>query len=154
MTYEQALNRAASLCSSCERCPADIQSKALGWGLSEEEAARLVAHLIEENFLNEERFARAFANDKYRFQHWGRIKIQYALRAKGIRDSLIEIALEEVAEEEDYLDDCVALLQHRMQGMEVPLSQADRARLYRFAAQRGFESSVISKAFNIINRKD
>lgn len=148
MTFEQALSRAASLCSASERCPSDIHAKAIGWGLTEADASRLVVRLTEENFLNEERYVRAFVNDKFRFQHWGRTKIRFALRAKGLSDSLVSQALEEVIDTEDYLDDCVRLLQQRMRGMSLPLSQADRARLYRFAAQRGFESNVISRSLS------
>lgn len=148
LTYEQALNRAATLCSTSERCTSDIYSKALGWGLSEADAERLVAALISEKFIDESRYARAFVNDKYRFQHWGRTKIRYALRAKRIADSLIDAALAEVVDDEDYLDECLTLLRHRLRGMSLPLSTNDRARLYRFAAQRGFEPSVISKAMS------
>lgn len=148
MTFDQALNRAAALCSSCERCPSDINAKALSWGLSEPDAARLVAALVKDNFLNEERYARAFVNDKFRFQHWGRTKIRYALHAKGISDALISLALEDAIDDDCYLDDCIQLLRQRMRGMALPLSQADRARLYRFAAQRGFETSVISRALS------
>lgn len=147
MTYDQALSRAASLCATAERCPSDIHSKALSWGLSEDEVARLVAHLVQEKFLDEARYAHAFANDKSRFQHWGRTKIRYALRAKGISDTVINTALDSVIDDtEAYLDQCVTLLQGRMRGMSLPLSPQDRARLYRFAAQRGFESDIILRA--------
>lgn len=148
MTYEQALNRAAALCSTSERCPSEILSKALGWGIAEADAERLVATLIQEHFIDERRYARAFVNDKYRFQHWGRTKIRYALRAKQIADSLINDALAEVVDDEDYLSECLAILRHRLKGMALPLSPNDRARLYRFAAQRGFEPNVISKALS------
>ena len=148
LTYDQALNKAAALCSQSEKAPQDIYEKAQGWGLSEEDAARLVARLIEENFLNEERYARAFVSDKTRFARWGRVKVAYTLRAKGISDRIIAEAMEEKVEAEDYEQTCRDLLQNRMRGMQLPLSQQDRARLYRFAAQRGFESSVISRCLS------
>jgi len=150
MEYAVALNRAASLCSQGEKAPQDIYRKAITWGLDEQDAARLVARLIEENFLNEERYARAFVNDKFRFAHWGRVKVSAALRAKGISDDVIAAAFEEKIEQEDYESACCELLRNRMRGMEIPLSQADRARLYRFAAQRGFELSVISRSLSKI----
>lgn len=153
LTYEQALLRASSLCSQAEKAPQDIYNKALAWGLSETDSARLVAQLIEENFLSEERYAHAFVNDKYRFAHWGRIKVIHALRAKGIGESAIQTALEEKVEEEDYDQTCRDLLQTRMKNMSLPLSLQDRARLYRYAAQRGFESGVISRALDAICRE-
>lgn len=148
LTYDQALNRAAALCSQSERCPGDIFTKALSWGLSEPEAARLVGYLTHEGFLDEARFARAFVSDKFRFEQWGRVKISYALRAKGIDENLIDEALDEKIDPDDYLATCVELLNKKMRTLELPLSPADRARLLRFAAQRGFESSIISKAIH------
>lgn len=148
MTYEQALNRTASQCSTSEQCAFDIHAKALRWGLSEDDAQRLVETLVKERFIDDERYAHAFANDKFRFQHWGRTKIHYALRAKGISDGVIDGALEQCIDADQYLSECEELLCNRMRGMDLPLSQPDRARLYRFALQRGFESSVISKALH------
>ena len=152
LTYDQALYRAASLCSQGEKCPSDIYEKAQEWGLSASDAARLVRWLTDERYLDEHRFVHAFINDKFTYQHWGRIKISYALRLKGINDSLIEDTMSEVIDPDAYLDTCVALLKTKVKGMELPLSQADRAKVFRFAAQRGFESSVISKALHTIEK--
>ena len=146
LTYDQALNRAAALCSQSERCPSDIFTKAQSWGLTESEAARLVGYLTSEGFLDEARFARAFVSDKFRFEQWGRVKISYALRVKGIDDSLIDEALDEKIDPDDYLATCTDLLSKKMRSLDLPLSPADRARLLRFAAQRGFESYIITKA--------
>lgn len=148
MTYDQVLNRLASLCSKSEKSPQEIYSKALASGLSLGEAERLVAFLKQEDYLSEERYAAAFVSDKFRFEHWGRIKIAYALRGKGIDDSAISTALEEKIDEEEYLETCNDLLQQRARGMNRPFSQPDRVRIYRFLAQRGFESEIISQALS------
>lgn len=150
LTYDQALYRAAQLCSQGEKCPSDIYEKVQEWGLSEADAARLVGWLTEEKYLDERRFVHAFVNDKFTYQHWGRVKIAYTLRMKDISESLIDETMSDVIDEEQYLDTCASLLRARMKGLELPLSQPDRAKLYRFAAQRGFESSVISKSLSII----
>lgn len=146
LTYDQALNRAAQLCSKGEQCPSDIYEKVQEWGLSEAEAARLVGYLTQEKYLDEARFVHAFVNDKFTYQHWGKIKIAYMLRMKGIADSLIENTMEDVISPEDYLDACVELVRAKLKGMECPLSPTDKAKVFRFAAQRGYESSVITKA--------
>lgn len=148
MTYEQALNRAASLCSQAEKCCSDILDKARGWELSQADTARLIDYLKAEGYLNEERYAKAFASDKFRFQHWGRIKIRFALREKGVPSSFIEDAVAEAIDDEEYADACLALVRTRMREMSMPLSQRDRARVFRFAAQRGFEPHVISGALS------
>ena len=151
LTYDQALNHAAALCSQSERCPGDIFTKAQSWGLTEPEAARLVGYLTSEGFLDEARFARAFVNDKFRFEQWGRVKIRYALRAKGIDDGLIDEALDEKIDSDEYIATCSDLLIKKMRTLDLPLSPTDRARLLRFAAQRGFESYIISKALHSLS---
>lgn len=149
LNYEQALNRAASLCSRGEKCSSDIFDKAVEWGLSEEEAARLTAYLIHERFIDDRRFAHAFVNDKFTYQHWGRTKIRYMLRQKGIEDAVIHEVFEEVIDTEDYLEACKEILATKIRPMERPFSPNDRARLYRFAAQRGFEPAVIGQAIRL-----
>ena len=148
LNYDQALNRAAQMCSKGEQCPSDIYEKAQEWGLTEAEAARLVGCLTAEKYLDEARYVHAFVNDKFTYQHWGKVKIAYALRMKGIEDSLIDENMDEIIDPEDYLEACTALVRAKMKGMELPLSQADRAKVFRFAAQRGYESSVITKALS------
>ena len=91
-------------------------------------------------------------SDKFRFDHWGKIKIAYALRAKGIDDALIDEAFDEKIDPEEYLQACVELLSAKLRTMDLPLSQTDRVRLFRFAAQRGFESFVITRALTACTR--
>lgn len=146
LTYDQALNRAAQLCSKGEQCPSDIFEKVQEWGLAEADAARLVGYLTQEKYLNEARFVHAFVNDKFTYQHWGKIKIAYMLRMKGIADSLIENTMDDVIPAEDYLEACVALVCAKVKDLDLPLCPADKAKVFRFAAQRGYESSVIAKA--------
>ncbi len=154
LTYDQALNRAAQLCSKGEQCPSDIYEKAQEWGLSEDEAARLVGYLTQEKYLDEARFVHAFVNDKFTYQHWGKIKIAYMLRMKGIADSLIENTIDDVISPEDYLEACVELVRVKVKDLSLPLCPADRAKVYRFAAQRGFETSVVSKALSRLSIPD
>lgn len=152
LTYDQALNRAAQLCSKGEQCPSDIFEKVQEWGLSEAEAAKMVGYLTQEKYLDEARYVHAFVNDKYTYQHWGRIKIAYTLRMKGIAEALIDENMEEIIDPDDYLETCTSLITGKVKGMSLPLSQADRAKVFRFAAQRGFESSVISQALSLISK--
>jgi len=151
MTYEQALNRAAALCSRGEHCAMDIVSKALDWELSEEEALRLVEQLRTDRFIDDARYAHAFVHDKYTYQHWGRVKIRYALLQKRLPAELVDNTLDDVIGVDDYLEALVELLRVKMRNMPLPLAQNDRAKLYRFAAQRGYEAGVIGKALQRLN---
>lgn len=146
MTYEQALNKAASYCSKAERAPQDVIDKLHDWKVEETDVDKIVDWLKKERFLSEERFVHAYVNDKFIYERWGRIKISYSLRQKGIEGSLVQNALEEVIGEDKYLETLVDLLRGKMKGMSFPLDQKNRAKLYRFAVSRGFESSYYSKA--------
>lgn len=153
-SYDQALHRAAQLCSKGEQCPSDIYAKAQEWGLSEAESARLVAYLTQEKYLDEARFVHAFIHDKFTYQHWGRVKMAYMLRMKGIADSLIENTFDDVIPAEDYLEACSDVVRAKLRGLTQPLSPADRAKVFRFASQRGFEASVVSKALSRLHISD
>ena len=91
-----ALNKAAALCARSEQASGDIYAKLTGWGLTTEEADGVMKQLISENYLNDERYARAYCRDKMRFNGWGRIKVAFMLKSKGIGKSHIEAVLAEV----------------------------------------------------------
>ncbi len=93
LTPPEALHRAAALCSSSEHCIADIREKLSRWGIGEPDARTIVERLVQERFIDEERYAIALAKDKFRFSGWGRIKIRYALQQKRIGNSDIGNAL-------------------------------------------------------------
>lgn len=99
LTPPEALHRAAALCSSSEHCIADIREKLSRWGIGEPDARTIVERLVQERFIDEGRYAIAFAKDKFRFSGWGRIKIRYALQQKRIGNSGIVNALSLIDEE-------------------------------------------------------
>lgn len=146
LSYDKALNKAANLCSKSEKSPKEIYDKLASWGLKSQMAEQIVCRLRDEKYIDEERFARAFVHDKFLYEHWGRVKIAYNLRNKGIANHIIDNALDDVIADDDYLSTLSSLLRNKMRDMERPLSQNNRAKLYRFAAQRGFESGVVSIA--------
>ncbi len=155
MTYEQALNKAAAYCSKAERAPRDVADKLRDWDVDEESVDKVLDWLTKENFLSEERFAHAFVNDKYHFERWGRIKIGYALRQKGIAGSLVQNTLDDVIDAESYLQTAVDLLRAKLRGASgKTLDAKARAAVYRFAAQRGFEADICRKALQELQIAD
>ena len=154
MTYQESLNRAAAYCDKAERAPRDVEQKLRDWDVDEEDIPRVIERLRAERFLDEARFVHAFINDKFTYERWGRIKITYALRQKGLVGSLVRDTLDEVIDPERYLDVLTDLLRQRMRGMKTPLAPADRMKLLRFAAQRGFEGDVTSAALRRLNMPD
>lgn len=145
LTPPEALHRAAALCSSAEHCTADIREKLARWGVTEADSCTIIDRLVQERFIDEQRYAVAFVKDKFRFSGWGRIKMRYALQQKRIDGSDIDHALATL-DEEQYNDRLLELLQAKSHSIRDDDPEARRAKLFRFAASRGFESTLIFNA--------
>ena len=100
ITPDNAFLRLATLCARCEQAEGDLRKKLHDWGLSASDANAVIARLKQEHYLDNERYARAYCRDKLRFNGWGRIKISYMLRGKGIEQEYIDAALAEIDEEQ------------------------------------------------------
>ena len=96
LTKEQAYQKLKHYCAYQDRCHSEVKMKAYSLGLRKPEAEELTSKLIEENCLNEERFAKAFAGGKFRIKQWGRIKIKTELKNKQISYYCIAAALDEI----------------------------------------------------------
>lgn len=140
-TAEEMLVRMAGLCAGAEQSAADIRSKILKQGFSTEEAERMIAYLQRNRYLDDERYARAYAVDKVRFSGWGRMKVRMGLRAKGMADSVIVQALEYIPEA-DYEETIGKVMRSKAKGLDIT-EVKDRQKLYRQMAARGFESQMI-----------
>lgn len=138
-----AYDKAAFLCSRSEHCSSEIQEKLKAWGLPAEDSEPVIEKLIVEKYLDEERFARAYAKDKFRFNHWGKQKIAFMLRSKNISPEIVELAFEEI-EDEGYLEELRKLLADKEKSIKAKDQYDKRNKLMRFAMGRGFESSQIS----------
>lgn len=144
LTFEQALQRAASLCSGSEHCISDIEEKLHRWGVTKADAKRVIDTLIDEKYIDEIRYATAYTRDKLRFSHWGRIKIRTMLRAQRISEADINNAFDNI-DQEEYLGILESIISKKRQTMDDAESYASRAKLIRFAMQRGFEMHEITK---------
>lgn len=139
---ENALSRVAALCSRCEQAEADIRKKLTNWGISRNNADIIIQRLIDEKYLDEQRFARAFARDKFRFEGWGRIKIAYNLKLKHISAECIENALS-LIDEEEYHSTLERILRNKLRSVSNKDQLQKKASLLRFASSRGFEPNLI-----------
>ncbi len=99
LTKEQALQKLKHYCAYQERCHNDVKEKLYKLGVWKKEHDEIIAALIEENYLNEERFAIAYAGGKFRINNWGRTKIKYALKQKQVSEYCIKKALKQIEEE-------------------------------------------------------
>jgi len=87
---KQAKVKAAKYCSTRERAPFEVLQKLQSWEISENEAQEILAELIEERFVDERRFCKAFCHDKFEFNHWGRNKIQQALYQYRLPEEVVK----------------------------------------------------------------
>lgn len=141
---EEMLVRMAGLCAGAEQCASDIRTKILKQGFSSHEADEMIDYLQRNRYLDDSRFARAYAVDKVRFSGWGRMKIRMGLRAKGMSDSLVSQALEYIPDAE-YREALGKVLAAKARSLDLA-DVSDRQKLYRHLASRGFESQLIIAA--------
>ncbi len=145
LTYEQALSRAAALCSGSEHCSSEIRKKLLLWGLSPTQSEKAITFLNEEKYIDSQRFCRAYCLDKFRYNHWGRIKISQMLRLLEMDSTDINEGLDAIPEEE-YQE----VLQHILEQKNKQLRDSDpyirKGKLVRHALSRGFETHLILEA--------
>ena len=153
LTAQQALNRASALCARCEQAPADVRAKLRGWGLGADDAADVLRQLAEQDFLNEQRFARAFVKDRFAFNGWGKVKIAHQLRMKEIPADVIADAMA-VIDDEEYRQRLVELLRAKWRTVKDREPRAAWAAMMRFAVSRGFETDIASQCVKQVTAID
>ncbi len=145
LTKEQGLEKIKPYCAYQERCHREVKEKLYGYGLRKTEVEEILSYLIEENYLNEERFAVQFAGGKFRIKQWGKKKIQYELQQKGISIFLIKLALQQIGDEA-YLSTLNKLAQQKWISLKKEQYLVRQAKTYAFLLQKGYEPALISKA--------
>ena len=146
---EEALKKAQRLCAMQEKCTHDMELKLKDWGCEPENISFVITKLISEDFISDKRFAQIFVREKFRFNKWGKIKIGYQLKQKGISASDINTAFTEI-NENDYYNLLYHELTKKFKSQKASSQVEHRQKLYRFASSRGFESEIISMAIDKI----
>ena len=144
MESAKCLSRLQRLCSRAEYCRQDMYRKALKDMEGDADAAeRIVAQLVAERYVDDARYAAAFAREKSSLQGWGAVKIRFQLKGKGIADETIRAALEEIDPEKaaDKLDRLIAAKYRTLQG-----DPHCRLKLLKFALSRGYEYADVEAA--------
>lgn len=143
----EALNKASAYCTLCERCTSEVTSKLTQWGIEPSEQIKIIERLQQEGFIDEERYCRAFVNDKVRFNRWGRIKIRAALSEKRLPRELVSEAIENINEDE-YMNALAEVISAKRRELKGKDDYAAQQKIMRHAASRGYEPSLIMKAIN------
>lgn len=149
LNYEQALHRLAAYCSRSERCVWDIRRKMDAWEIPGEQQNRIIRQLQKEKFIDEERYCKAYVNDKTEYNQWGIYKIRFELRKKQIPESIIREVLKNPNPEETR-ERLRLLIEKKKESIKGKSEWEIRQQLLRFAVGRGFSQEDIEKVYQDI----
>jgi len=148
--YQKALEKAMRYCVYQERCVLDVENRLLAWGLSKSDWDKLIDALIDQDFLNENRYIEDYVRGKFLIKKWGRNKIKAGLLQKKIRGTEVEKNLRGI-DEEDYKKTINYLIEKK----KALLNQKDdlelRDKLYRYLLSKGYESEIVVSELKINN---
>lgn len=142
LTPAEAKGKIQRYCAYQERSHQEVKNKLFEYGLYSDDVDSLLTDLITDGFLNEERYAKAFAGGKFRMKKWGRIKIVNALEAQGLSTNCIKIGLKEI-DSEDYISTLRQVLQKKGAEVEEENIFAKRDKISKYAIQKGYEPELV-----------
>ena len=129
-------------CAYQDRCHQEVRKKLIDLGCYGDDLEEVMAQLVVDNFLNEERFARSYARGKFRIKGWGRMRIKRDLKQKQISEYCIRKAMEEL-EEFNYDERLVEVILKKNRLLREPDMFKRKGKLAQFAMTKGFETGLI-----------
>nr|WP_320118062.1 regulatory protein RecX [uncultured Marinifilum sp.] len=141
ISAKEALSKVQFICSRQEKCCSDIRKKLQTWNIEKQDRDEIIDSLIDDKFIDEQRYTNFYVRDKFRFNRWGRIKISYHLKQKQIPERIINEALDQI-KEDDYKDSLSDLLTAKLKSLKDDDPYQLKSKLFRFAQSRGFESQI------------
>lgn len=153
MTEQEAYLRLAALCAQAEHCEYEMQEKMRRWEIADDAQARVMQRLITERYVDDERFARAFANDKVKYNKWGRRKVEQAMWLKHIAEDIRQRVLDSINDEE-YIAILRPLLQQKRRSVKARNDYELRQKLIKFAIGRGFTMDIIKQCISIDDEEE
>ena len=148
MTEQEAYLQLAALCAQAEHCQQEMRDKMRRWELDETVQNRIIARLVKERYIDDERYTRAFVKDKIRYNKWGRRKVQQALWLKHIDTEIQQRVLDEI-DEKEYLDVLRPLLKQKRKSIKAANDYELNQKLVRFALSRGFTFDIIRQCLDV-----
>ena len=152
-TALQAYQKLAALCARSEHCQQEMLDKMRQWGVSDEDQAKVMARLIKEKYVDDERFAHAFVYDKIRYSKWGRRKVEQALWMKRIDEHISKSILDEV-DDEEYLQILRPMLKQKSKSVTGRNEYERTMKLIKFALGRGFTMDLIKQCIEVDNEDE
>jgi regulatory protein len=145
ISYDAALDRMQKYCAYQDRCHKEVRSKLFEIGMYGDDLENIIVKLIEEKFLDEQRFATAYAGGKFRLKKWGRIRIQRELKMRQISAYCLKKAMDEITDE-DYMETLDALLEKKNRVLRENNIWKRRKKLADYVISKGYESYLVWEA--------
>ena len=145
---QEAYLQLATLCAQAEHCQQEMRDKMKRWEMAPEVQERVIARLIKERYIDDERYARAFVKDKILYNKWGRRKVQQGLWMKHIDDDIQQRVLSEV-DDTEYLAVLKPLLKQKAKSIKAENDYELTQKLVRFALGRGFTYDIIRQCLDV-----
>lgn len=149
LTREEALQKLKHYCGYQERSQYEAIQKLYELGVSKSEHDDVLSALIEENYINEERFAVQYAGGKFRMKDWGRKKIYYGLKEKKISDYCIKAAMKSI-DEEDYIKTLSRLAERKYKSLKGEQYLSRKKKSTDYLLQKGYEPDLINRAIALL----
>ncbi len=143
-TEQEAYLKLSTLCAMGEQCREDVKRKMKRWEVDDDVTERIVARLVKERFIDEERYAKAFVRDKFRYNHWGRVRIEQELRMRHIDEKHIVLGLKEL-KDEDNLHALKEIIHKKRSSVKGQNEYEIKGKLIRFALGGGFAMDDVIK---------
>lgn len=147
-TEQEAYLQLAAMCAQAEHCEQEMRDKMKRWAIEPDAQDRVIARLIKERYIDNERYARAFVKDKIRYNKWGRRKVMQALWIKRIDNNILHQVLDEI-DDKEYIDVLIPLLKQKRKTIKAKSDYELNQKLVRFALGRGFDFSIICQCMDV-----
>ena len=149
LSPDEVLDKMAKYCAYQERCVKDVRDKLKTYDISQEDRNKILDYLLDNRFVNDERFARIFVQSKSNQNDWGANKIRYHLIQKGIAKEIIDEALGQT-DEDEYRQRLIDILNTKAKTVKAANDFEKKRKLAAYAMQKGFEGNLIWEVLNEI----
>ncbi|MCP4437880.1 MAG: RecX family transcriptional regulator [Aureispira sp.] len=143
LSYDEALAKLQRYCAYQERCHKEVRNKLIELGIYGNDLENIICDLIEDKFLNEQRFANVYAGGKFRQKKWGKQKIKIELKKKYVSIRCIDQAIKEEIPEEDYYNTLVSIIKKKDKFLTAPNLFQRRQKLAKYTISKGYESWLV-----------
>jgi regulatory protein len=152
-TKNELLSKLEYYCSYQERCYKEVEEKLFSLRATNSEKESILIHLIENNYINEERFAKSFARGKHNYKYWGRNRIKNELKFRNISSKIIEIAIQEI-DSESYIEIFHDIAEKNWESIKERKGPKKNKKFVDFLLRKGFENDLIYDKLNELNKKE